>query len=412
MNTRTAVAALVSLSLLAACSDQPPVSPDTPNFAKADPPPTLAPDLAALGEAIFFDEDLSANGNQSCATCHDPEWGFTGPRSDINEAGAVYPGSFEDRFGNRKPPSAAYATQSPVLHWDGDLFVGGNFWDGRATGELLGNPAAEQAQGPFLNPVEQALETKEDVVDHVCANYLDLFPEYLSTLCDEGTTEQLYDVVGLAVAAFEDSPEVNAFSSKYDAYLAGTVKMTKEERKGLSLFRGKGKCSKCHVLGSGREKNRAVFTDFTFDNLGVPINPLNPAFLADGFVDPGLGGFLAGSGRAEWEALADDFMGMQKVPTLRNVNRRPDEGEVKAYGHNGYFKSLWEIVHFYNTRDVKPACPDPLTPSADAIADDCWPAPEVMENVNTAELGDLGLTFENEMAIVAFLRTLSDGFTP
>ncbi len=165
------------------------------------------------------------------------------------------------------------------------------------------------------------------------------------------------------------------------------------------------------MLGSGRDKNPALFTDFTFDNLGIPINPLNPAFIEDGFVDYGLGGFLEGSGREDWEALADDFMGMQKVPTLRNVDLRPHEDEIKAFGHNGYFKSLREIVHFYNTRDVKPTCPGNYT-SEEAILADCWPAPEVMENVNTAELGDLRLTFEDEMAIVAFLKTLSDGFVP
>jgi cytochrome c peroxidase len=102
---------------------------------------------------------------------------------------------------------------------------------------------------------------------------------------------------------------------------------------------------------------------------------------------------------AEW--------GKHKVPTLRNVDLRPDEYFVKAYGHNGYFKSLEGIVHFYNTRDVKPECPGAYT-EAEALAAGCWPPPEVAENVNTDELGDLGLTTEEEAAIVAFLKTLSD----
>ena len=111
-----------------------------------------------LGKLIFFDENLSLNSNQSCATCHAPEAGWTGPTSFINEHGAVYEGSIPGAFGDRKPPSSAYATQSPILHVDKKgVFVGGNFWDGRATGETLGSPAAEQAKGPFLNPVEQAL---------------------------------------------------------------------------------------------------------------------------------------------------------------------------------------------------------------------------------------------------------------
>ena len=111
-----------------------------------------------LGKSIFFDDNLSINQNQSCAACHAPEMGWTGPDEVINAHGAVYEGSILGRFGDRKPPSAAYATLSPIFYMDKKgLFVGGNFWDGRATGEKLGNPAADQAQGPFLNPKEQAL---------------------------------------------------------------------------------------------------------------------------------------------------------------------------------------------------------------------------------------------------------------
>jgi cytochrome c peroxidase len=104
-------------------------------------------------------------------------------------------------------------------------------------------------------------------------------------------------------------------------------------------------------------------------------------------------------------------MGKQKVPTLRNVDKRPGPGFVKAYGHNGYFKSLKGIVNFYNTRDVKPVCPDPFTTEKDALAQGCWPEPEVAGTVNTDELGDLGLTPDEEDAIVAFMQTLSDGFS-
>jgi len=103
-----------------------------------------------LGKSIFFDNNLSINTNQSCAACHAPEVGWTGPDSALNAGGSVYEGSIAGRFGNRKPPSSAYATTSPILHYivekKAALFIGGNFWDGRATGEKLGNPAADQAQ--------------------------------------------------------------------------------------------------------------------------------------------------------------------------------------------------------------------------------------------------------------------------
>jgi cytochrome c peroxidase len=117
--------------------------------------PALTPE-EQLGKALFFDR-ISEPDSMSCATCHAPSVGFTGPIPGINKFGAVYRGAVPQRFGNRKPPSAAYATLSPLFYYDPDeeLFVGGNFWDGRATGENLGNPAADQALGPFLNPVEQ-----------------------------------------------------------------------------------------------------------------------------------------------------------------------------------------------------------------------------------------------------------------
>jgi cytochrome c peroxidase len=168
---------------------------------------------------------------------------------------------------------------------------------------------------------------------------------------------------------------------------------------------GKGKCNRCHVA-VGRE---ALFTDYTYDNLGIPKNPENPATIADpNFADPGLGGFLAH--RADYAQFADANMGKFKVPTLRNVGLGlPDI--VKAYGHNAYFKSLEGIVHFYNTRDVLPTCPGDFT-EAEALAANCWPAPEVSQNLNTAELGNLGLTPAEEAALVAFLKTLSDGYRP
>jgi cytochrome c peroxidase len=205
---------------------------------------------------------------------------------------------------------------------------------------------------------------------------------------------------------------VNAFTSKHDFTFARVAKLSKHEQRGFALFRGKGHCRRCHT-SNGKQ---ALFTDFTFDNLGVPQNPENPAGVAPDFVDAGLGGFLMNAGydedvyEAEW--------GKQKVPTLRNVGKGSCESEpenpdciVKSYAHNGYFKSLEGIVHFYNTRDVKPECPGLYT-EAQALAEDCWPPPEVAENVNTDELGDLGLTPEEEAAIVAFLKTLSDGYVP
>jgi cytochrome c peroxidase len=126
-------------------------------------------------------------------------------------------------------------------------------------------------------------------------------------------------------------------------------------------------------------------------------------------VDEGAGNFLRSPENANeaWKPLAPAFDGRFRVATLRNVDKRPSPDFVKAYGHNGYFKSLKEIVHFYNTRDILPRC----KAGAPAEKVTCWPAPEVATNVNT-NCCDLGLTDSQENDIVAFLGTLTDGYSP
>jgi cytochrome c peroxidase len=395
---------------------------------------TLTP-IEQLGKFLFFDK-ISVPKSMSCAECHGPQVGFTGPNPGVNRHTAVYRGAVPQRFGNRKPPSAAYATLSPLFHYDDvkGLFVGGNFWDGRATGEALGNPAADQALGPFLNPVEQNNPSAQAVLEVVAASkYAWLWKQVWGEPLRYDTPSEIhknYDRVGLAIAAYEGSSEVNQFSSKFDIFWRNATDagmnvadinmtnwksyrnfgLTRTEVQGLALFNdeNKGKCALCHVLTSPNIDMGIppLFTDFTFDNLGVPKNPDNPfyrmdtVYLDDGspinpegasWIDLGLGGFLAT--RSEWQALAAENYGKHKVPTLRNVDKRPNEHYAKAYTHNGFFTSLKEVVNFYNTRDVA-----------------SWPLPEVPETINTDELGNLGLTDEEEDAIVEFMQTLSDGY--
>jgi cytochrome c peroxidase len=398
--------------------------------------------LAELGRQLFFDERLSAGGNQACAACHGPKVGWTGPDREVNLHGAVYEGSIAGRFGNRKPPSSAYASLAPIFDYDRDAltFVGGNFWDGRATGWKLGNPAADQAQGPFLNPVEQGLPDAEAVVKLVCdGSYGHLFRKVWGrSACRH--VDRAYDAVARSIAAYEGSPAVSRFSSRFDAFLAGRRHLTPEERLGYQLFNGKARCSNCHVSARGDGGAPPPFTDFTYDNLGVPRNPENPFYRMDtvfvdgkavnpdgaSYVDRGLGGFLDQLAAADaWRslphvpdaikqlssaalaAMAIANEGKQRVPTLRNVAKRPGPAFPKNYTHNGYFKSLAGLVHFYNTRDTLPRCAGELT-EQQALAAGCWPAPEVAENLNTVEVGNLGLTPMEEAALVAFLRTLSD----
>jgi len=174
--------------------------------------------------------------------------------------------------------------------------------------------------------------------------------------------------------------------------------LDEDELKGLMLFNTKGLCAECHILTSENDKP-PLFTDFTYDNLGVPKNPENPFYTmpeewnpdGKGWTDKGLGGYFEGI--EKYAQYAAENYGKQKVPTLRNVDLRPREDFVKAFMHNGFFKTLKEVVRFYNTRDKE---------------GENWPVPEVTENINTEELGDLGLTPEEEDLIVLFMKTLSD----
>ena len=222
------------------------------NIYKISADNSLSP-VEQLGKNIFFDTNLSTPVGQSCSSCHVPETGFTGPDSEINTHGAVYEGAVNTRFSNRHPPTAAYAGDSPVLYYNetSGLWTGGMFFDGHAPGWTLGDPLAEQAKFPFLNPLEMNNPNPEDVVQKVgSSDYADLFEEVWGdgSLND---VNEAYDKIALSIAAFERSQEVNPFSSKYDAYLAGKTELTELEALGLEVFEGKGGCDNCHFSQPG-----------------------------------------------------------------------------------------------------------------------------------------------------------------
>jgi cytochrome c peroxidase len=369
-----------------------------------------------LGKFLFFDVNLSVPAGQSCATCHAPDAGFAGPDKEINGAGAVYEGAEKGRFGNRKPPTSSYGGGSPVLRLDRkeNVWVGGMFWDGRATGKRLKDPLAEQAQAPFLNPLEQNIPDTTVLCTKVKnSSYAALFEKVWGTLDCGKNVSATFDRIARSIAAYERSREANPFTSKFDYWLRKKVKLSDEETQGFELFEGKGKCAQCHPSTLGPKGAHPLFTDFTYDNLGIPKNPKNPFYAMPhtwnpegaGFVDTGLGGHLRATGYPR--SVYEPEMGKFKVPTLRNADRAPTRDFVKAFGHNGYFKSLKEIVHFYNTRDVLGRCETMADPRPGV---NCWPQPEMSSNINTKEMGNLGLTEKDEDAIVAFLKTLSDGY--
>ena len=419
--------------------------------------------ITLLGKLIYFDKNLSVNRNEACVFCHMPETGFTGGVSALNATTGSYPGSVRTRFSNRKPMSHTYATYAPSLHYNQlqEDFVGGNFWDMRATGLRLNNPSAEQAQGPPLNPVEMGLPDSACVVyrlsqrpyralaeavwgaqafairwpanvEQVCSSpgpapVSDPLPVHLSGV-DRGSSNRAFDQFAEAIATFESSTEVNPFTSKYDYVLAGKAEFTPEEKAGYALFRSSAThCNECHRDGGPGEE--PLFTDFTASNLGIPRNPDLPFYSENtpdrfgytanpfgaAYVDLGVGGFLRHglqlsaeqNPNSLWEKLAPSFEGKFKVPTLRNVDMRPRADFVKAYMHNGYFKSLKEVVHF-TTRAMFPRC----RPNDPGEKVSCWPAPEYPQNENKRQLGNLHLTDEQENQLVAFMRALTDGYVP
>jgi cytochrome c peroxidase len=245
---------------------------------------------------------------------------------------------------------------------------------------------------------------------------------------DRGRAGTTFDQMAQSIAGYEASAEVTAFTSKFDAVLADKAKFTAPEQAGYELFRGNAKCNECHRDGGPGED--PLFTDFTASNIGTPVNPRLPFYAEDrpdafgyvanpdgsSFVDGGVGAFLTKGHQlsnpsavdSRWLKLAPDSEARIQVPTLRNVDKRPYPTFVKAYGHNGYFKSLKAIVHFYNTRDVLPRC----RPGDPGEGTTCWPAPESTANMNTSKVGRLGLSDAEEDAIVSFMQTLTDGFMP
>ena len=411
--------------------------------------------ITTLGKLLLFDKTLSVNRNEACVFCHMPQTGWTGPVSALNATTSAYPGSVRTRFSQRKPQAYGYATLAPTLYFDQNKqdFVGGNFWDMRASGIRLGSPAAEQAEGPPVNPAEMGFADPAcavarlslspyrplfeavwgaaafDIqwppgVEQICSrpgppSPGDPFPVHLSA-GDRGRASAAFDQIGMAMRAYEASPDINAFSSKYDAVRAGSATFSALERRGYALFDGKARCNECH-RDSGESP---LFTDFTADNLGVPRNSALPYYAEDQpdaagyavnrlgvrYVDDGVGAFLAGpdNPNRKWAEFADSYRGKFQASSLRNVDQRPRPDFVKAYMHNGYFKSLKQVVHFYNTRDVLARC-KPNDPGEKLT---CWPAPEQPANVNTTQMGHLGLSNADEDAIVAFLKTLTDGYEP
>src|SRR5664280_1053211 len=232
-----------------------------------------------LGKQLFFDTHLSEPAGQACVACHASQVGWTGPDAMTNLGGAAYEGAVTGRFGNRKPPSSAYGGNSPVLHLDAvNGWTGGMTWDGHAPGLTLGDPLAEQALQPFVNPLEQNNASAGVVVDKVKhSQYANLFMQVWGTHAFDDTVTA-YQMIGRSIADYERSAEVSPYNSRFDSSIGTGNGLTAQETLGLSLFNGKAKCASCHTSTADPASGKVLFTDFTYINLGVPKNPMNPFY--------------------------------------------------------------------------------------------------------------------------------------
>jgi len=420
---------------------------------------------AIAGKALFFDRSLSASGKQACGTCHAPAHAFSADPATDQGLPVPLGGRNMDLPGFRNAPSLMYAALTPPFSLPGGTPTGGFFRDGRAS------TLAVQAEQPFVTEFEMANADAAEVLARLEASgttlqlFVAAFGEAL--LSDADAT---LAAIGQAIAAYESEAtgEFAPFSSKYDAWLEGKAQLTAAERAGLALFDdpGKGNCTACHPSQRQGYSAHALFTDFTYDNIGVPRNWEIPANLPDprspisgvaldyvpaqqnvpvdaeyGYYDLGLCG--------PFGPAADDpnprpvftrtttLCGFFKVPTLRNV------AVTAPYFHNGEFATLHRVLQWYVTRDINnntgnnptpvPAGPggNPYFPAGTSYLTAAG-APDLYQyndlpvgfdaNVNIGEVPYTPPIFAGGQAptltaaeideVVAFLCTLTDGYDP
>ena len=358
-----------------------------------------------LGDALFHDTNLSLERTQACSTCHDPDHAFADP--SINGNGDVRSASVGDdgvSLGDRNTPTALYSASIPEFTHgthqrfnspQGDYtgYIGGQFWDGRAAA------LEDQAGGPPLNPIEMNLPDKATAVARLRENtdYESAFTElYGTNIFDD--IDEAYSAMTQAIAAFERSPDMSPFTSKYDKFIRGDYEYSPVSKAALGKARFFSQqftnCATCHQLRPNGNEGE-TFSNYEFHNIGVPVNTrLRAANGSDeGFTDTGLASVDAVTDESDLDELAGKF----RVPTLRNV------GVTAPYMHNGVFQSLDTVIRFYDRH---------LASSTNGVNPEtgvAWAAPEVGENISFPELRQGTALSENDIeGLVCFLYSLTD----
>ena len=390
---------------------------------------------ALLGRQIFFDARLSASGRQSCASCHSPGHAYGPPTGASVQLGGVADGM----QGGRAVPGLRYLYRTPNFSIGPDdmskenvdlvqmasqavgtarsqktvgsaasavamVPQGGLFWDGRE------NTFQSQAMGPLLNPVEMANKDVAAVAAKLrkapyAAGFAQLFgPAILNT------PSRLVDEAMFAVARYEvEDPSFHPYTSKYDYWLEGRAQLTASELHGLRLFEDKDRanCAGCHLDRPGKDGTPPMFTDFQYEALGVPRNrnlKLNGDWR---YYDLGLCGPVRSDLKSQTQYCA-----MFRTPSLRNTATR------QVFFHNGVYHSLDQVLAFYDFRDTDPdkVYPHDRTGKVEKFDD----VPKAyLRNVDITDppfdrkAGDQPAMSEADMRdIVAFLKTLDDGYQP
>ena len=343
-------------------------------------------DTAELGRQLFFDNNLSLNRSQSCATCHNPAAGFIDDR-DNGVGAAVSLGDDGLSLGGRSAPPAAYAAFAPTFRYDikTKQYIGGQFWDGRA------KDLQEQAGGPPLNPLEMQMPNKESVKKRIqeSSTYIKSFKQlYGNNIFDDN--DKFYSAMSNAIATFEGSRFFSPFDSKYDRYLKGEYELSAQEELGMSLFfsNNNTNCSTCHALHPEGHPQE-TFSNYQFHNIGVPTNNFlrKTSIAKRNVIDRGL------LDNPAVDSVEHD--GKFKVPTLRNV------AITAPYMHNGVFKDLKTVMAFYDKYNNPKRVNNPQTGKP-------WDEPEVEKTINRKDLKARKLSDQKIDAIIAFLNILTD----
>lgn len=357
----------------------------------------------ALGENLFFDENLSFNRTQSCSTCHNPNRAFIDNRT--NEEGERFSTSLGDNgfsLGDRNAPTLTYAGEAPDFQYgthtrfnsdqnDYVGYLGGQFSDGRST------DLQAQAREPILSDIEMGMLEPETVIERILENpdyeaaFITLFGD---TIFDN--VELAFDAVTESIAEFEKSPEFSSFDSKYDKSLTGDYILNplSKAASGQAFFFSPDKtnCATCHQLNANNDRSE-TFTSYEYHNIGVPVNTdvrTNNGVDAS-FVDEGLGA------NTHITEDATSEIGKHKVPTLRNI------ALTAPYMHNGVFKELATVLKFYDHY---------LAGSTNTINPEtglAWEEAEVTDTIAFTELEEGELRSDEEIEdLICFLRMLTD----